>query len=75
MSDPITDPTELAVLAEFEAVCRQDAAQTDPDLKIDAAEELDWRGLSMGFFLAKGLTVEASSRLSSHARYELQYWQ
>jgi len=43
-------------------------------LEIDPDDEIDWRDLSMGFFLACGLTIEQANVLASDVRYNEHYW-
>lgn len=45
--------------------------------EVDPPEDdgLDWYSMSIGFFLAKGATVDQAYDLASKARYTYQYWQ
>jgi hypothetical protein len=64
---PITQQEKDAV-ERFKEVCERSTT-------IDPGEEFDWYALSLGFFLACGLSSDASYRLSSWARYDQAYWQ
>lgn len=74
MSDFKPTPEQSQALDDFKALCLADAAQSDPELKIDPGEELDWFAMSLGFFLARGLSLDAAHAAALHARYEFHYW-
>lgn len=42
---------------------------------VDSEEELCWRSLSIGWFLANGADVDTAYRLAATARYTHEYWQ
>lgn len=42
--------------------------------KVDPGDQYDWFSLSLGFFLALGLSLDVSHRLSLWCRYDQQYW-
>lgn len=57
-----------AALERFrDEVCLR-AKEVDPD------EDQDWYALSLGFFLALGVTIKKAHRLAIYARYEAHYW-
>ncbi len=56
------------LLEEFKKEVCERAKEVDPQ------EELDWYALSIGFFLAKGATLEEAEKLAVEARYTHQYW-
>jgi hypothetical protein len=77
---------------EFERLAEQYAEQVEafkqfciaPTSRARALEDLDWKDLSMGFFIALGVTGDSSgendpyydaSMLSIYCRYRLQYWE
>lgn len=41
---------------------------------IDSEDEFDWYDLSIGYFLAKGLDIDAAVDLALIARYDEHYW-
>lgn len=41
---------------------------------IDYSEELDWKDLSVGFFIGIGCTPSKAHELARIARYTHQYW-
>lgn len=43
--------------------------------EIDPDNEEDWYSLSIGYFLAKGLSVKESRITASKVRYTFHYWQ
>jgi len=43
--------------------------------EIDPGDEYDWYDLSVGYFLAKGLTIADATNLAVEARYQQHYWQ
>lgn len=42
--------------------------------EVDAEEEQDWFGISLGYFIAKGVKPERAHLMSVHVRYDLQYF-
>ena len=42
--------------------------------EIDLDDEIDWKDMSIGFFLACGLSVEQAKSLATDVRYNKQYW-
>jgi hypothetical protein len=40
----------------------------------DEILEIDWYSLSIGWFLAKGASVQDAADLAREARYKHQYW-
>ena len=57
---------ELKAIEEFrDEVCNNG---------IDPHDEYDWYSLSMGFFIAKGVTVERAEELSCMVRYDAHYF-
>lgn len=69
-----TNPAHIAAINDFKALVDADRLETDDDEKIDPGEEQDWYSLTLGFFLAKGLTAREAHELSIYVRYTLQYW-
>ena len=43
--------------------------------EVDPHSEEDWYALSLGYFLAKGLSIEESRFTASKVRYTHHYWQ
>lgn len=41
---------------------------------IDPEYEHDWTSLSIGYFIAKGLTINEAKNLAPIARYKYHYW-
>jgi hypothetical protein len=65
---------ELAAMDKFRTFCLDRCRlATDGEAEGLLADE-DWKSLSIGFFVALGLTVEVAFDLSLHARYCRQYW-
>jgi hypothetical protein len=58
----------MSALAKFEAFCKSDAANRTE------LEVVDWHSLSIGFFIAHGLSVDTAIELANEARYTHQYW-
>jgi hypothetical protein len=66
--EPITD-NDRRILMNFKTdVC-------DKSKEIDPGEEYDWFGISYGYFIAKGLSIDHAHKLSIIARYDYHYWQ
>lgn len=42
--------------------------------EIDPNEELDWFSMSIGYFIAKGLSVQDAFNLASEVRYVDEYF-
>lgn len=38
--------------------------------EIDPDEQFDWRGITLGWALGKGMTIEEADRFSRHIRYK-----
>lgn len=74
MATPPSTPEQIQAFNDFKARILADHAETDEDKKIDAAESQDWFSLSLGYFLAKGLSVDEAHELSSYVRYDQKYW-
>lgn len=67
--------TQLTVTpAQLEALKKFKVEVCDKDNEIDACGELDWFPLSIGFFLAQGLSAEDAHSLALIVRYDLQYF-
>jgi len=47
----------------------------DKSKDIDPNEELQWRDMSIGYFLAKGVDVNIAHELATIVRYYFHYWQ
>lgn len=47
----------------------------DKSQDIDPEEDEDWSSLSLGYFLAKGLSIEEAQNLACEVRYTHHYWQ
>lgn len=43
--------------------------------KVDLGSELDFYAISLGYFIAKGISIDESHALSIYVRYTLQYWE
>lgn len=56
-----------AEIAAFKRVCEQSA-------KVDPNDERDWYDLSIGFFLALGVSIADTHTLAGIVRYQLLYW-
>lgn len=41
---------------------------------IDPAGEQDWYSMSLGFFVACGLSIEEATRCADEVRYVHEYW-
>lgn len=52
----------------FKNFCQSEKAK-DPEL-----DELDWYDMSIGFFLALGLSVEDAYAVATECMYTRQYW-
>lgn len=50
------------------------SAENTDGSAIDPHGEYDWYSLSLGFFLAQGLSIENSAELATRARYKDEYW-
>jgi hypothetical protein len=60
--------TKEQATEKFKAFCHSSAAK-DPEL-----DELDWYDMSVGFFLALGLSVEDAYDVATKCRYTHKYW-
>lgn len=60
-------PVQLDALKKFKEVC-------DKADEIDDVHEYDWFALSIGFFLAQGLSPDDAHLLAVIVRYDLQYF-
>lgn len=59
---------ENAVLAKFEVFCKNNSLD-------DCFDELDWYALSIGYFVASGITdTDRLNELAVYARYDCGYW-
>jgi hypothetical protein len=47
----------------------------DNSKEVDSSNELEWYSLSIGFFLAMGLSVDQAYDYAIAARYDYKYWQ
>lgn len=56
------------MLAKFKTEVCERSEQVDP------GGDLDWYGLSIGFFLACGATPDQANDLAIEARYTHKYW-
>ena len=66
--DPTT-PDELKAVQRFrEEVCERSET-------IDPKQEYEWYELSIGFFLACGLSRDSAVNMAAYARYDQHYWQ
>lgn len=59
---------EIDYLKDFKKFCKANTK------KESFLEELDWYALSVGWFLAKGATLEEANTLACKARYDYGYW-
>jgi len=65
---PITSD-ERSALERFRVeVCARAA-------EIDHGDEFEWYDLSIGFFIACGLSIDSAAQMALHARYDLHYWE
>lgn len=46
----------------------------DRAAEVDPSDEYDWFALSLGFFIALGLTLDDANALAIEARYDHHYW-
>lgn len=60
-------PQQVAAVEKFKAFCLSSTLD-------DKSDELDWYALSIGFFLALGLTEDEAFELALHVRYDKGYW-
>lgn len=60
---------------EITAVERFRTEVCERSSEVDPSEELDWYSLSLGFFIACGLTPDIATDMAIHVRYDLGYWQ
>jgi hypothetical protein len=65
---------DKAILEDLKKVIDADRTPEGTSRDIDPGDEQDWFSLTLGFFLAKGLTAEEAHDLSRHVRYQLHYW-
>ena len=61
-------PSDKSLVLAFKKDIADRAKEVDPK------EERDWYDLSIGYFLAKGTSVDVATNLSLIIRYDLQYW-
>lgn len=66
--DKLPLPLKALVDSFKEDCCGLRAIAIDPD------SERDWYDLSIGYFLAKGLSIDQVTDLALIVRYDLQYW-
>lgn len=60
-------PAQVAAVEKFKALCVSG--------NVDRNEELDWYDMSIGFFLALGLTETEANEMAIYARYDEGYWE
>lgn len=68
MNTRILSGEQKELLEQFRLEVCLNSKAVDPD------EERYWYDLSIGWFLAKGMTINQATDLALEARYTRQYW-
>ena len=74
MSTFTPSPRDQALIDDLKKIIDADRTPENKSRDIDPDDEQDWFSLTLGFFLAKGLSAEEAHDLSRYVRYKLQYW-
>lgn len=68
MSIENLSPKARALLPLFKSEICDQAQAIDPD------EEMDWHAMSIGWAMAKGLSINEAGWFAGYVRYTLHYW-